>query len=268
MQTYRERLPAPGLEDLVACVWEQHVTADGPAYEHRTVPNGCVEVVVARDGVSVMGPRRTAAVERLAPGSAVLGLRLRRGVPAAVLGATANELADRVVDVDTLWGRGATARIAADGLERELARRRDIAPDPDPIAVAAVQRLQPWRHGGVHELAGELYISPRQLRRRCIAAFGYGPKTLHRILRFQGFLALAHAREDGLAWLAAAAGYYDQAHLHRECRALTGLTPAAFLSETRASCGANHDHSVSFAPLRRALAMTADPCNNGAAARA
>jgi AraC-like DNA-binding protein len=268
MQTYRERLPAPGLEDLVACIWEHRVAPDGPAYEHRTVPNGCVEIVVRGGGITVVGPRLEPSVERLEPGSVVVGVRLRPGVRADVLGASAAELAGREVELEAVWGRAAVGRVASRGLEHELAARRDAAPVPDPVAAAAVHHLQPWRDGGVHELAGELYFSPRQLRRRCIAAFGFGPKTLHRILRFQGFLALAHRHDDGLGRLAAAAGYYDQAHLHRECRALAGLTPAVFLAETRASCGANHDHAVTFAPLRRALAMSADSSKPGASAGA
>jgi AraC-like DNA-binding protein len=84
-----------------------------------------------------------------------------------------------------------------------------------------------------------LGISERQLRRRFADAVGYGPKTLARVLRFQRFLALA-AGEDraaaarggsgDLAGLAFAAGYADQAHLTRECRQLSGRTPAELLA--------------------------------------
>jgi len=64
-------------------------------------------------------------------------------------------------------------------------------------------------------------------------AFGYGPKTLHRILRFQRFLRVARDKpiELGLAQLAADAGYADQAHLSRESHELAGMTPATILSQ-------------------------------------
>lgn len=83
------------------------------------------------------------------------------------------------------------------------------------------------------------------------------PKTLHRVLRFQAFLALAQyaiARGqapagDGLARLAADAGYADQSHLSRECLRLTGLAPGAFLGEAESACACGHDHAASFAPV-------------------
>ncbi len=55
-----------------------------------------------------------------------------------------------------------------------------------------------------------------------MAAFGYGPKTLDRVLRLQRFLALGPGRTEPPGWpeLAADAGYADQAHLGHDCRAL------------------------------------------------
>lgn len=77
------------------------------------------------------------------------------------------------------------------------------------------------------EDAGPLAVSERRLRRRFVQAVGYGPATYLRVSRFQRAVALA-PHVPGLAALAAAAGYADQAHLSRECRALTGLTPRAY----------------------------------------
>ena len=259
MQTYRERLPAPGLAHFLSCVWVQRVSSDSAAYEHRTVPNGAIEIVcvTGTDTVRVIGPRRAPAVERLGPGSTVVGARFQPGVPTALIGASAHELLACEADLETLWGRHAAGRIAASGtpdaIESELLARLELAPDRDPVVAGTVHGLQPWRRGGIGEVARALYISPRQFRRRCVAAFGFGPKTLHRILRFQGFLALAERGDLGTGRLAAEAGYFDQAHLARECIEFTGLTPAAFLEELRANCGVNHDHGASFSGLRRAL---------------
>jgi AraC-like DNA-binding protein len=85
------------------------------------------------------------------------------------------------------------------------------------------------------------------------------PKALQWMLRFQGFLALAqHAiargeapTDDGLALLAAEAGYADQPHLNRECLRLTGLPPRAYLGEAEHTCACGHDHGASFTLLLR-----------------
>lgn len=58
------------------------------------------------------------------------------------------------------------------------------------------------------------------------------PKAFARIVRFRH--ALRVAREEGAAnWagIAAATGYYDQAHLIEEFRAIAGVTPRALLGE-------------------------------------
>jgi hypothetical protein len=48
----------------------------------------------------------------------------------------------------------------------------------------------------------------------------------------QRFLKMASIHpEFGLAYLAGAAGYADQAHLSREARRLTGFTPAAIIEQ-------------------------------------
>jgi AraC-like DNA-binding protein len=115
----------------------------------------------------------------------------------------------------------------------------------------------PWKTGGVRAVTSELFISEAQLRRRCRAAVGLSPKVLQRTLRFQVFLALVQRAiadgrcpgDDGLAMLAAEAGYADQPHLTRECVRLTGLPPRAFMSVTQQTCSCGHDHSVSFTAI-------------------
>lgn len=278
-QSYRERLPVPPLADHVASVWIQEVAADGPAYEHRTVPNGSVQIswAAGADSVAVSGPHREATVEVLEPGATVVGLRFRPGVTPSILGPPSSELVDLHVGVDRLWAgeaRNLAERLseagstedAASVLEREVVRRSQDAIDADPLVAAAIGRLQPWRPDDVGTWAEGLFISTRQLRRRFVATLGYGPKTLQRILRFQGFLALSQARRgdhEGLARLAKAAGYADQAHLTRESSDLTGLTPRSFLEEMWRSCGPNHDHDASYAGLRRALLAGAGPARTG-----
>lgn len=129
-------------------------------------------------------------------------------------------------------GGGRAARVAA--LQAELRQRLPRAEPVDPLTSGVVAELAAAAGArSVAGLADFVGLSERQLHRRCRAAFGYGPKTLDRVLRLQRFLALGRSpgrRPDGLAGLAAVAGYADQAHLAHECRRLAGTTPAALLA--------------------------------------
>jgi AraC-like DNA-binding protein len=270
-QSYVELPPPAALADFVSSLWLQEIGPAAEPYVQRNVPSGHVELHCEVGSVpQVVGPLTGPLVELLAPGTTVVGVRFRHGAAPALLGLPASELVDLTVGADELWGRSAVAlaerldsATSADealaALQRDLAARRNGATAPDPLVAEAVRQLR-WRTEDVGLLTSSLHISERQLRRRCHAAIGLAPKVLHRTLRFQQFLALAqHAiaqgrppTEDGVAMLAAEAGYADQPHLTRECVRLTGVSPRAFLGATEQSCGCGHDHSASFAPLLRA----------------
>ncbi|MCA9516791.1 MAG: AraC family transcriptional regulator, partial [Myxococcales bacterium] len=67
----------------------------------------------------------------------------------------------------------------------------------------------------------------RHLRRAFSDCVGVGPRDFARATRLQRALRLA-ANAPSWGEVAAAAGYYDQAHLNGEFRDLLGLTPSAF----------------------------------------
>lgn len=272
-----ERRPVPALAEVVSVGWVQRVAADSTPYPHRTVPNGSVELLcVIGSAPRVVGPLTRPRVDILEPGTTIVGIRLRPGAAAALFGLPASELVDQVVEAGELLGaaagvledRVAGSRTPAGALEvlqcQVLGRLRD-ATGPDPLITEAVRRLMPWRGGGVGSLTSHLGISERQLRRRFETSVGVGPKTLHRILRFQGVLAMAQLAlaqgrnpgSDGLASLAVEAGYADQSHLTRECVQLAGTTPAVFLGDVRRQCGCGHNHAVSYQPMLRRRPSTA-----------
>jgi transcriptional regulator GlxA family with amidase domain len=151
-----------------------------------------------------------------APGSRLVGVRLRPGAAAAVLGLPASQLRDTSADAADVLGRDvATAlldELAAGSDPHALLRRamrlRGVA-EPDQLVRAAVIALGRPR-ARVAKVAGELGVSGRQLQRRVCDAVRYEPKTLARVLRFRRLQALAPAP---LAELALDAGYADQAHM-------------------------------------------------------
>ena len=268
MQSFVERPPTPRLAATVSATWAQRV--DGAAYLQRHIPNGQMELRACSGGpVQLVGPRTGPAVETLAPGTTIVGLRLRTGVTLDGVGPA--DLADGVVDVADLWPDAAplaeavaaarTVDDVADQLGRVALAR--VAPST-PLVAALLDGLH-WRRHHLGPFADELGVTQRQLRRACTAATGLVPKVLHRMVRFQDALALAQSRlaggrpatGDGLAALAEHAGYADQAHLTRECLRLTGLSPSSFFAGAEQTCTCGHDHAASYAPILRARAARA-----------
>jgi AraC-like DNA-binding protein len=220
--------PPPDLAAHVACVWTS-VSRGGVIF-----PDGCVDIVWRGDRLVVAGPA-TGPLEGGVPvGAPVFGVRFRLGAAGAALGLPAEEFLDGTVPLGELWGIECEERVASGGVEALVQVVREHVVEPlDPLARAAALRLA--RPGArVAELGASLGMSERQLRRRFADAVGYGPKTLARVLRFQRFLALG---PGDLASLAFAAGYADQAHLTRECRRLSGRTPAELVASGAGAAG-------------------------------
>src|SRR4051794_393922 len=260
--TYVERAPEPALAAIAASVWIQQVGDRPMAQRHE--PHGGVEVRCVLGGVPrLLGPLTTATFQDIPAGGTVVGVRLRPGVLGGLVGMPADELVDEDVAGPDLWrdlsrltdllGGAATPQVALHLLQSFVARS---AGDPDPLVAEAVRNLMPWRRGGTAALPALLSISERQLRRRCRAAVGVGPKELQRMLRLQGFIARVQASVDqqdasevDLARWAVEAGYHDQAHLSRECRRLAGAPPGELLAQYGAACACGHDHAASYLPM-------------------
>lgn len=223
---YEETAPPGMLAGFARCLWRS--ASAGPK---RIVPDGCLDLVAGNQELFVAGPDTGAWSSVTRPGAVLTGLRFEPGFAPAVLGVAADELRDQRVPLRELWGReGAliTEQVLAGtlSLSAVVAERLGEAKPPDPAVNALIRRLDagPSR---VAPAAGQLAVGERQLRRRFVQAVGYGPATYLRVTRFRRAIDLA-SRAPGLAALAAVAGYADQAHLSRDCRDLTGLTPRAY----------------------------------------
>jgi AraC-like DNA-binding protein len=264
--TYREFAPPRALAGDLVCTWTLLVgAADHP---QRVLPDACIDIVwIGENAPMIAGPATRLSIVQLPAGSQVVGVRFQPGSAPGLLGLPADLLTDREVPLLDAWkppplagggrGRGspggslwvetppppappagggvkgdgaAAARLAV--LGRALLGRLADAPPADGLVAAAVAWLARNADGRIERFCREEGISARQLRRRFTAMVGYGPKTFHRIVRFQRLLALAgrgHGTPLGLAALALRAGYADQAHMTREVTALSGRSPSAIL---------------------------------------
>jgi AraC-like DNA-binding protein len=220
------------------------------------VPRPELQIVVrfgpsARGGLDVhaMGIRQTAHRKLIRRGQRTVTARLHLGAAEKVLGVSASAIAGRIVALDDVWGGAATQRL----LDR-LAGARDTVGAAAMLESAIAERLAiagGGRHAGarlaldaaarlasapVSAVAQGLGVSERHLRRVFRETTGVSPKAFAKLARFQHALrAAGEAGHGGWASIAAAAGYYDQAHLIAEFRAIAGVTPRTLLTELRAA---------------------------------
>jgi AraC-like DNA-binding protein len=222
---YREFAPPAHLRGSIACFWMRR--GDGATV--RILPDACSDIVWRpRRGAVLAGPDTGPSFSETQPGELIVGARFLPGA-APALGTPLDELRDARVGLGDLGldpreelGGGADPGDAP-ALVTAAAANLCREGSPDLSVQAATLRLLDPRQR-VDRLASDLGLSERQLRRRCLAAVGYGPKTLQRVLRLRRFIRTG---ETELARAALDAGFSDQAHLARECRRLTGLPPTA-----------------------------------------
>ena len=217
-----------------AVVWTNTPSGTGT---RSVLPDGCMDLLWNAGRLLVAGPDTRAYVTPGGP-SSWAGVRFYPGTAPTLLGVPAHELRDRrvalsdlrpVSEVRRLTAQVNAAADPASGLEEVALRWAWAAEPPDPLLRRLVTALDAGRP--VAATADELGVGARQLHRRSLTAFGYGPKTLARVLRLQRALALARAGVP-FAETATRSGFADQAHLARDVRELAGMPLTELLARS------------------------------------
>jgi AraC-like DNA-binding protein len=218
---YREWAPPPAWALAVSCCWEQQVA--GPRTQ-RVVPDGHADLLFFEDGpVEVVGLHDVVSLPHLPAGTRIRGVRLRPEAVAGAFGVPARSLRNLSVAAEDVFGqRDAAALNDPSVLDRWL---RSITPDR---RVAATVRMLASRT--VAETADAVGVSRRQLGRLVVEHVGLPPKVFQRVTRFHRFV-VAVDRGATLAAAAAEAGFADQAHMTRDVREFTSVTPARLAAE-------------------------------------
>ena len=232
----------------LACFVEQiRVVEAGPGgdLEVAQLPDGRTTLVyrVLAGGETgdlwVAGPRTHAKFKHTTDVARAIVVQFKPGGAAPLLGLAASALTDRIVQIDDIWGRAgaelcremlAAARLpdVIGRLTDALAARAvDILESASARLAREAVRLLEGGEARVERVAAQLGVTARHLRRVFVESVGIGPKEFARTVRLQRAVRTSATSHDW-ARIAADAGYYDQAHLIGDFRALVGLTPGAF----------------------------------------
>jgi AraC-like DNA-binding protein len=253
-------VPAPPLDAFVDCLWASE-RGPMPHARERNLPTGRADLIIALRqthlnrfasadelhgrrfaGGIVQGPQQLPFFRDTGEPSCVVGVHFRAGGTWALLGLPLNELADSVVTPDELWGGEAAhlrerlqslpdARSRLRGLEAWLLSRlqRARSHDADAPVAWALKAFEANPDRSIADVRHALGWSPQRFITEFSQRVGLTPKRYLRIARFQRVLqAAAHGTRIDWAALAAAEGYADQAHLVREFRSFSGLTPSRY----------------------------------------
>lgn len=245
------------LSDLL--LYREVVPPDVEVLE-RVVPDGSVRLVFnlgdapsanGSTGFSVeaIGPTAQPALVRLRGRIEGVSIALRPGAARALLGVPADVIADTAVHLDDLW-HGEASRLlerlvlAPDDAARmrlfEAALVDRLARGEAEAPLAALRAARVISESGgrlpVREVARTLGVGERRLQQLFQAHVGLSPRAWGRLSRLHTCLRLLR-QSPRPRWgtLALDAGFYDQAHLANEFRALCGLSPTAFLAAASGS---------------------------------
>jgi AraC-like DNA-binding protein len=254
--TFSECRPA-ALSGAVESIWEVEGVVVNP--RERIFPSAYVEIIVNLgppqrivdgsdacgtfgDGSAcVSGLQQRPLIVETALQTHVFGIRLHATAAQALLASEMTALSGRVVDLRDILhpahpmiDRFATAGtfeeravLVCRWLEASLARS---------LWRGSYVR---WIAANIERTGGRAAIEP--LRRRAGVSktklatdfrkyIGSTPKVFARLVRFGRARGLLQERTGSFAGVAAAAGYYDQAHMALDFRDFAGLTPTEFLA--------------------------------------
>jgi AraC-like DNA-binding protein len=254
---FSQHSPRSRLAPVVKTIWRATGTRAEFSAPEPIVPDGCVELIfnlgdpfVGEDGLLqprvLLAGQMTRAVVALPTGDVdLLGVRFHTARAGAALRVRTFELQDCLVEASSVIP---TIDRVGDEL-RNLADDRRLEHLNHAIGLTTGNRCADVDHAlnvidrahgnvSVESVARSVGISRRHLERRFNDEVGLGVKQMARIRRVHAALRLIdrHPLLSG-AEIAAQCGYSDQAHLIRECKALTGQTPARLMTSNRSLAG-------------------------------
>lgn len=238
--SYRESLPSPYLQGLVAAYWGVDGAADDRLSTQRILPDGCADLICDFSGgwpqMYWVGTMTRAIEVRMGGRQDLFGVRFAPGALFSLLGAPLSLLTDDRIAYAALpasmWkppldGWHAAPDFAArcrrtDASLLAILPRLPFSPFAQLLRQLSAQAALPVSPAALADEAG---MGLRTLQRRFMDHLGVSPRQHLRYLRFERARQLLSPRDQRCADIAVIAGYSDQAHFVREFRQFSGVTP-------------------------------------------
>jgi AraC-like DNA-binding protein len=257
---YRTCKPPPPLDGFIDNLW--YWEGDAPAHTKDAIIAGtgvALLINLRQDalssftgdgyadkqrsrGIALCGTHAT-PFAILAHQPVMMGIQFKPGGIWPFLKPSANEVHDRHVALEDLWGRDAErlherliqAPTPDDKFEILLSAFMAHAPralELHPAVACALARFQNGSRVTVAATAQRAEVSQKKLIRLFTEQVGMTPKLYLRIARFSHVIRDLHARSR-IGWgdVVEQAGYYDQSHFIHDFRAFSGFAPTQWLKQ-------------------------------------
>ena len=228
---YQEFALPVSLRTVALCAWMFRLEPGDPQeVVHTFPPDGTTNLLLTRFPKGALqpmlvSPSLTAAVLRVACGFTFAGLRLRPEAASCIIGEPPSMKPPRLLSLDSemagLWLDLEELMNGQVTWKRTTATLDGRQPVDPAIAQAVSVLLASGGTATMRELASQLKLSERQVRRRFNAATGISPKQYAGVQRLRRALILSLS-EPSWAHIALATGFADQPHLARDIKGRFG----------------------------------------------
>ena len=237
---HARRRPSPDVAPWIAHYWMVSWDLRGcEPYVAETLPHPNVHWVFENGRSTVSGVHTSKFSRALEGESQVFGVKFRPGGFRPFFGAPVSELANRVVAPGRIFGKGVRELeklVLSTCTEDEKVQAADAffrtrAPAPDETVDLAARLVKTVLLESdirtVDELARRAAMGKRSLQRVFKEYVGASPKWVIRRYRLHELIERLNSGKE-IDWVQVALdlGYYDQAHLIKDFRSITGYSPS------------------------------------------
>lgn len=255
---YYTTQPPESLKRFVWCFWVLEGDLTSNKYIHRSLADGCVEIVFHYKTVFDEITASETQEKSFASGISGQSRKFRRFVadksfgifgvylyPFAVpqfFSFSAADLSNQMIDLKAFLGKegkeleekmmtafdnSQRAVIISAFLENRISKNKTLN---SPIIDAVNHIIHTNEFVNVRETANYFGLSMRQFERKFKEFAGFSPKLFQRIIRFQSAASKYRSNYPSLTEIGYDCGYYDQSHFIHDFKEFSGYHPKTYFA--------------------------------------
>ncbi|HFA49265.1 MAG TPA: helix-turn-helix domain-containing protein [Bacteroidetes bacterium] len=232
---YQEVQPCDVLKNKIACFWQ--INSRRSNFDYLVIPDGCVDIIINcsnKEEIYLSPTLIKPDSFALQKNETWFGIRFYPAIAPCLFNIHISELKHNTIDLKDInkkWGNLLTEQLykADNFIERTkqanlffLKKQLFDIKNPDYRLAEMINNIYESNGNIRVEKKGSINLTPRHIRRLFHQYIGIPPKKFSRIVRSQNFLRELKMDNNTNSLYDT---YFDQAHMIREIKEMTGFTP-------------------------------------------